>query len=213
MSQQRKSQPTRLARELWLKAASDERFVESLLDSAKDRPDLDSFAGRMRLTRTAKGLSQGALADLLGMKRPQVNRYEAGRHTPRSRTLAHIAAALDVRPEWLATGIGPRHLTTREPRRKPLKVSTAGLHEGGTEVTFVLSNELREVFSERAKREGISLVSFLTNALLDLAKERGDEGHINELARRLNMLLTPQAAAELKTRARAATRAKKRPAG
>ncbi len=148
----------------------------------------------MRLTRTAKGLSQTALGKLLGIKHPQISRYEGGKHVPRDRILAAIAACLEVRPEWLLTGKGPRHMSPGTARGKPLKVTTAPLHEGGTEVSFVLYDELREVFTQRAEREGLSLDAFLTNALLDLAKERGDDRPILELARRLNHLLQTQAA-------------------
>lgn len=155
---------------------------------------LDSFAARMRLARTAKGLTQTALGELVGMKPAQVNRYESGKNVPRDRVLAELAACLGVRSEWLLHGTGPRHLSHATAVNKALRVSTALLPEGGTEISFVLYEELRAVFMERAKREGLPLDAFLRNALLELAKERNDEREVLGLAQRVKALIEAGAA-------------------
>lgn len=153
------------------------------------KPDVDALGSRIRLTRVANGMRQSELAELLGMKSAQLSRYESGKHFPRDRILDEIAAALNVRSEWLAKGVGPRHVTPEDGQKKPLTVTTAPLHEGGTEVTFVLYDELRSLFMERAEREGLTLESFLRNALLDLAKERGEDRQKAKLAERVAALI------------------------
>lgn len=123
------------------------------------------------------------------MKHAQLSRYEGGKNVPRDRALADLATALEVRAEWLLTGLGPQRLGLGEARGTPFRVVTAPRHEGGTEVSFVLYDELREVFLSRAKEEGLSLDAFLTNALLELAKERNDARLVKQLARRMIGLL------------------------
>lgn len=63
---------------------------------------------RIEAARRAKGLSQGALAKLIGVKQPSISQLEAGvTSIPRGTTLARLAGALGVAPEWLMTGRGP----------------------------------------------------------------------------------------------------------
>jgi transcriptional regulator with XRE-family HTH domain len=65
--------------------------------------------------RTKRGISQRELADLLGMKQPQVARLELGEVNPSIDTLVRISAKLgieftiDVRP----AGAPARHITKR----------------------------------------------------------------------------------------------------
>ncbi len=47
--------------------------------------------------RTAHGLSQGALAAKVGMKRPAVSRLELGEHNPSIETLERLASVLGLR--------------------------------------------------------------------------------------------------------------------
>jgi transcriptional regulator with XRE-family HTH domain len=47
--------------------------------------------------RTTHGLSQGALAARLGMKRPAVSRLELGEHNPSIETLERLASGLGLR--------------------------------------------------------------------------------------------------------------------
>src|SRR5687767_6241914 len=47
--------------------------------------------------RTREGLSQGALAEKLGMKRPAVSRLELGEHNPSIETIERLATVLALR--------------------------------------------------------------------------------------------------------------------
>ncbi len=47
--------------------------------------------------RTAHGLSQGALAAKIGMKRPAISRLELGEHNPSIETLERLASVLGLR--------------------------------------------------------------------------------------------------------------------
>ena len=59
--------------------------------------------------RIAQGMTQGDLADAMGMKEQQIQRYEAEKYNAASlRRLAEVAAALSVRMEITSTiGDGP----------------------------------------------------------------------------------------------------------
>jgi len=50
-----------------------------------------TFALQLLEYRTARGLSQDAVGQLLGMKQPQVARIEAAAHTPNLETLTRFA--------------------------------------------------------------------------------------------------------------------------
>ncbi len=70
---------------------------------------------RIRLARRHGGLSQAALADLVGVHRSAVSHWEARR--PKRPNIGHLlaaAAATRVRFEWLATGKGPMALDDDE---------------------------------------------------------------------------------------------------
>ena len=61
---------------------------------------------RIRYVRSARGWSQSHLAELAGMKKAQLSRYEVGASTPRSEVIHRIATALGVAPGWLKDGEG-----------------------------------------------------------------------------------------------------------
>src|SRR5258706_13124764 len=68
-----------------------------LSDNVKTR-----VGGRIRLARKKRGLTQGQLAGLIGLKGPAaVNKYEMGRALPPGEDLAVLAAALGVTVGWL----------------------------------------------------------------------------------------------------------------
>ena len=70
---------------------------------------------RIRLARRHGGLSQAALADLVGVHRSAVSHWEAAQ--PKRPNIGHLlatAAATRVRFEWLATGHGPMELDENE---------------------------------------------------------------------------------------------------
>lgn len=79
-----------------------------------------SFAHRMVVARTAKGLTQSQLARASEIGSDMtISRYERGEFLPRSDIAVKLAAALDVGVEWLLTGEGrgPRAHATTEPSR------------------------------------------------------------------------------------------------
>jgi len=67
----------------------------------------DKFIGtRIKAARRARGLSQGKLADKLGISRSAVSQWEAGDTTPSSENVRQMALELDATLEWLSTGRG-----------------------------------------------------------------------------------------------------------
>ena len=67
--------------------------------------DMKTFAERMVLARTNKGLTQGELAKKSGVSQSSIGNIEAGLRLS-SRKVASIASALGVSPIWLAEGRG-----------------------------------------------------------------------------------------------------------
>ena len=65
-----------------------------------------AVAVRIRQTRESQGLTQAALAARLGVTRSQITLWETGARNPSPTSLKHIAAALGLHVEWLATGKG-----------------------------------------------------------------------------------------------------------
>ena len=68
--------------------------------------------------RGQRGLTQKALAALLGMKQPQVARLESGEHNPSIETLARLAAVMcveiniDIRPRGRRPKLATRRAQT-----------------------------------------------------------------------------------------------------
>jgi DNA-binding XRE family transcriptional regulator len=54
------------------------------------------LGARLRALRLEAGLTQAELARRTGIKRPNIARVEAGRHTPSLETLARLASAIGV---------------------------------------------------------------------------------------------------------------------
>lgn len=67
--------------------------------------DMDSLANRLRIAREKAGLSQAALAKLIGSGQSTIGSIENGRNQG-SGKLLQIARVLSVSPEWLETGRG-----------------------------------------------------------------------------------------------------------
>ncbi|MBU2774298.1 helix-turn-helix transcriptional regulator [Acidithiobacillus ferrooxidans] len=65
---------------------------------------MNTFSERVKYARERLGLSQEALAQLLGISQPGVYRME--RSSKSSRNLLALASILGVRPEWLQNGTG-----------------------------------------------------------------------------------------------------------
>lgn len=80
-------------------------FDEVLTEDLKD-PELRArwertalaraVANRVIVYRTQRGLSQGELAEQLGMKQPQIARLESAEHNPTIETLIKLVNALDI---------------------------------------------------------------------------------------------------------------------
>lgn len=73
----------------------------------KDEID-DEFKRRISSARAAKSITQAQLSSSIGISQRQIAAYEAGESKPRQRVLLKLAKALDVNPQWLASGFaGP----------------------------------------------------------------------------------------------------------
>ncbi|OBU11690.1 LexA family protein [Morganella psychrotolerans] len=66
----------------------------------------DNFKNRVQAARQAANLTQGDLADKVGVVRRQIAAYEAGDSKPRIKVLNNLAVALGATTEWLSSGIG-----------------------------------------------------------------------------------------------------------
>ena len=73
---------------------------------------LSNVATRIRETRESRGLTQAALGAQLQVTRSQVTLWETGGRNPSPTSLTHIARALGVEVEWLATGKGPQRASS-----------------------------------------------------------------------------------------------------
>ena len=72
---------------------------------------------RIRLARRRAGLSQQALAHLLGVRRSAVANWESvNGASPSTANLERLACELRVAHEWLATGRGEMHCPDHRPR-------------------------------------------------------------------------------------------------
>lgn len=65
-----------------------------------------TLSDRLSLAMNLSGVTQGILAERVGVSQPSIWKLVAGK-TNSSRKLVEIAHALNVRPEWLATGDEP----------------------------------------------------------------------------------------------------------
>ncbi|MGO3890106.1 MAG: LexA family protein [Paenalcaligenes sp.] len=75
---------------------------------------MDNLAKRLKHAREQVGLSQAALAKLIGSGQSTIGSIENGRNQG-SGKLLQIARALRVRPEWLETGRGGMHENNNSP--------------------------------------------------------------------------------------------------
>ncbi len=73
--------------------------------SKEDDQFLKALGSRIRFLRLERGLSQTALADLIDMEKPNMNRLERGGTNPTLLTLRKISTALGITVEHLLIGI------------------------------------------------------------------------------------------------------------
>lgn len=67
---------------------------------------MKTFAERLNAAMSAAGVSQGQLAEKVGISQPAIQKMTSGK-TSGSRKMVELAHALNVRPEWLSSGNGP----------------------------------------------------------------------------------------------------------
>jgi phage repressor protein C with HTH and peptisase S24 domain len=75
---------------------------------AKAKTDLETIAGRLRVARTARGLSGLDIAEACNVSRQAVSQWETGQNEPGINNLEKAATRLNVSLEWLRTGKGPK---------------------------------------------------------------------------------------------------------
>ncbi len=79
---------------------------------------MKTFAERLIAAMTAAGLSQGQLAERVGLSQPAIQKMTSGK-TNGSRKMVELSRALSVRPEWLSAGSGPmRHEDNIPPEKE-----------------------------------------------------------------------------------------------
>jgi len=66
---------------------------------------MKTFAERLNAAMSAAGISQGQLAEKVGISQPAIQKMTSGK-TSGSRKMVELAHALNVRPEWLSSGNG-----------------------------------------------------------------------------------------------------------
>ena len=103
------------------------------------------FGTRLKSLRQARGLTQGALANHLGIKKPQISRWENQAHIPRPDTMSKLARALDVPPAALyqsvlptdspVSGLGPRLRSMRKQKGWTLRECAAAVGVSHVTVT------------------------------------------------------------------------------
>jgi transcriptional regulator with XRE-family HTH domain len=98
-----------------------------------------TFGGRLHALRLAKGLSQVALAGLIGRHPTAIGPYERDEYEPPREIVERLARLLDTTPEYLAFG---RHATGAG-------LSVAGVIEGDAVREVAAGGTLRELASAR----------------------------------------------------------------
>lgn len=66
------------------------------MPTMKESSTMERFVENTNAIREAKGLSIQALADLIGMRRPDLSDLLSGKHSPTLQTLERIAKGLGV---------------------------------------------------------------------------------------------------------------------
>ena len=150
------------------------------------------FPQRLLDARAKAGLSQTQLAAAADLAPGQVNRYEAGKNTPRPHVMAKLAGALGVFPEWLATGVGPRESGTEAAYGEHLDLITRKRPSGGLEITMDLDVDSSEVISKESQKAGLPMEDFLKEMLLEQLRRRANEDsntpELTDIVQRLALL-------------------------
>lgn len=75
---------------------------------------MKTFAERLNAAMSAADISQGQLADKVGISQPAIQKMTSGK-TSGSRKMVELANALGVRPEWLSSGVGEMRIDGNVP--------------------------------------------------------------------------------------------------
>jgi transcriptional regulator with XRE-family HTH domain len=113
------------------------------------------FGARIRMRRTMLRLSQRRLADVLGVSRTQMQKYENGTGRLSVSRLCAIAAILDVAPEFFFAGAPPvRHAAKIE--KPPMIGFLDSFPDATDDYTFVRS--YLRIKDAKMKRHIVALV-------------------------------------------------------
>lgn len=74
---------------------------------------------RIKALRLQLGLSQKAVADLVGVSKATVSQWENGDYSPSGDNFLALAKVLNVAPSWLSTGKGSKEPSNVEPAAIP----------------------------------------------------------------------------------------------
>jgi transcriptional regulator with XRE-family HTH domain len=100
--------------------------------------DMEDFAERLRSLRTARGLTQTRLAELLGMPARSYNRWERGGHVP------HLAMAIKI-AEILRVSLD--ELVGRTNTTSEVAIRNADLHQLVQEVDVLPDDDQRALIT------------------------------------------------------------------
>lgn len=81
---------------------------------------MKTFAERLNAAMIAAGVSQGQLAEMVGVSQPAIQKMTSGK-TNGSRKMVELANALGVRPEWLSSGKGAMREDGQQPQSQLTK--------------------------------------------------------------------------------------------
>lgn len=121
---------------------------------------LDNLGKRIRYARKKKGMSQEALAEIIGKTSSAVGQYEIERNKPTIEMLIKISEACNVKLEWLIKGEGETEYQLETISSKP-----ADKGAFGSQVEVSLREEIRELKQEKA-----NLLEIIRN--LSLGKDK-----------------------------------------
>lgn len=85
---------------------------------------MKTFAERLNAAMNATGVSQGQLAEMVGVSQPAIQKMTSGK-TNGSRKMVELANALGVRPEWLSSGQGAMREDGQQPQSQLTKTGNS----------------------------------------------------------------------------------------
>lgn len=127
--------------------------LPSDIGSSHTPPMARDIGVRLRHARKTKGLTQVQLAKASGVKQATISEVETGESkSPVGTNLVRLALALQVSPEWLATGKGPMVSTDPPLSQEAQRVARDWL-KLAPEVRKSVASMIREMVKESASEE------------------------------------------------------------